>query len=115
MRFSDNVLREAAREAGKLHFFTGRPCKAGHLSNRFVSSGACVACGALVQSNVRQRARDHKDEIVELKQVIEDMKSGEFARQLTVEKLKEDQRLIMLDKLLNSDSLERLVALLEQD
>lgn len=26
------------------HYFTGKPCKRGHVSNRFVSNGECVDC-----------------------------------------------------------------------
>lgn len=30
--------------AGQPRYFTGKPCKRQHLSERFVSNGACIAC-----------------------------------------------------------------------
>lgn len=36
--------RQAAFELGYQWFFTGEPCKRGHLSRRYVSNGACEAC-----------------------------------------------------------------------
>lgn len=38
------VSRKAARERGLVHFFTGVPCKRGHVSIWIVSSGGCRAC-----------------------------------------------------------------------
>lgn len=40
------ISRKDARDAGRRRFFTGRPCKRGHLSERFVTTGNCVACNA---------------------------------------------------------------------
>lgn len=37
-------LRQSAREAGEMFFYTGVPCKRGHVANRWVSSNACVEC-----------------------------------------------------------------------
>lgn len=36
--------RIAAKSAGLTHFSTGMPCKHGHLSDRFVTSGNCIEC-----------------------------------------------------------------------
>lgn len=36
--------RTLAIAAGELKYKTSKPCKRGHLSDRFVSSGACVDC-----------------------------------------------------------------------
>lgn len=36
--------RKEALEAGRNTYFTGRPCKRGHLSERFTSSWLCVEC-----------------------------------------------------------------------
>jgi hypothetical protein len=38
------ISREEARAQGLDHYYTGRPCKRGHLALRKVSSGACVEC-----------------------------------------------------------------------
>lgn len=36
--------RSEAKAAGLTRYFTGKPCPAGHVSARMVSSGACVEC-----------------------------------------------------------------------
>jgi len=36
--------RMQAASEGKDRYFTGKPCKAGHLSERYVSTGQCVEC-----------------------------------------------------------------------
>lgn len=38
------ITRDAAHLAGKPRFFTGVPCKHGHLSERYVLQGACIEC-----------------------------------------------------------------------
>ena len=43
-------------------YFTGRPCKRGHIAERYVSTGACVAClnlthRPLVANNLLQAPR----------------------------------------------------------
>lgn len=38
------IDRLAAANSGRTRFYTGRPCKHGHLAERFVSGGACVEC-----------------------------------------------------------------------
>ena len=37
-------LKLAAREAGERFFDTGFPCKEGHISKRYASTGQCVEC-----------------------------------------------------------------------
>lgn len=37
--------RQAAIAAGKTVYFTGKPCKYGHVSERYVRSKHCVTCG----------------------------------------------------------------------
>lgn len=40
------VTREEARQKGAKRFFTGKPCKRGHLSERWViGHGQCIQCG----------------------------------------------------------------------
>ena len=41
------ISRADARVAGHTHFFTGVPCRNGHLAARFVSNGSCIKCAAL--------------------------------------------------------------------
>jgi hypothetical protein len=38
------IERRAAADLGRARFYTGRPCKHGHISQRFVASGGCVEC-----------------------------------------------------------------------
>lgn len=36
--------RREAKEVGAVQYYTGKPCKRGHLSPKFTSSGSCVRC-----------------------------------------------------------------------
>lgn len=36
--------RDLARRRGLKHYYTGKPCKNGHRSERLVSNGMCVTC-----------------------------------------------------------------------
>ena len=47
--------RKKAKEAGLSTYFTGRPCKRGHLSERFTSTWICVDCSRM---NLYQSDRD---------------------------------------------------------
>ncbi len=38
------ISRAEAKAQGLKHFYTGKPCKHGHLSKQFVSSRVCCAC-----------------------------------------------------------------------
>lgn len=38
------ITRVEAWQQHLRHYFTGKPCKRGHLSQRYVVSGACVDC-----------------------------------------------------------------------
>lgn len=40
----DLITRVDAREQGLKRYYTGEPCKNGHLCQRFVSSGGCCDC-----------------------------------------------------------------------
>lgn len=40
------VTRADALAAGKTRFYTGKPCKHGHLSERTSANGGCIACNA---------------------------------------------------------------------
>jgi hypothetical protein len=37
-------IREKARAAGQTRYFTGKPCKRGHIAERLTSNWKCVAC-----------------------------------------------------------------------
>jgi hypothetical protein len=38
------ISRDEARARGLKRFFTGRPCKRGHIAERYVGSRGCVEC-----------------------------------------------------------------------
>lgn len=38
------VTRKAAQKARLVHYFTGKPCKFGHIAKRYTSDSMCVAC-----------------------------------------------------------------------
>lgn len=44
--------RDEAIDAGEVFYYTGLPCKRGHLSPRYTSSGQCVVC-----TNEKAKAR----------------------------------------------------------
>lgn len=46
------ITRDQARAEGKVRYFTGKPCKYGHLTERYTGDTACVECA-------RQRSADH--------------------------------------------------------
>lgn len=43
----DIISREEALEKGLIRFFTGVPCKRGHISEIYVSGSACIECAKL--------------------------------------------------------------------
>lgn len=57
------ISRAEARASGLTKYFTGRPCKAGHLEPRYVSNGHCPSCVSQQSSewsrNNREAKRQH--------------------------------------------------------
>lgn len=49
------VHRQVAIARGLPKYFTGRPCKRGHISERYTLTSNCVQC--TIESNERGRAR----------------------------------------------------------
>jgi hypothetical protein len=47
------IKRMAAARAGKMMYYTGKPCKYGHTTGRYTSTGACIQC--LSESSQAQR------------------------------------------------------------
>ena len=41
---SNIISRADALAQGLVHFYTGKPCKAGHIVRRFTANGGCVDC-----------------------------------------------------------------------
>lgn len=44
MTMNNTDKRIAARDAGERFYFTGVPCKRGHVSQRYASTGGCMEC-----------------------------------------------------------------------
>lgn len=50
--------RKEAIEKGLPRYFTGRPCKHGHLGERDTISAACLTCVKLAGNAAKERARE---------------------------------------------------------
>lgn len=50
------ISRSNAAALKATHYFTGKPCKYGHVARRFVSTGSCTQCHARQQQTQRERA-----------------------------------------------------------
>jgi len=53
-------LRHEAKLRGDTHYFTGIPCKNGHIEKRLVSSGSCMECIRLKASQLRAKRSPEK-------------------------------------------------------
>lgn len=54
------LTREKAATCGLSRFWTGRPCKSGHLAERYVSNRQCVQCNA-EKTSTRERLKRAAD------------------------------------------------------
>lgn len=43
------ISREAAKALGRKKYYTGKPCKHGHVDERYVALGKCVACRSAIK------------------------------------------------------------------
>lgn len=55
-----SVSRVEAAQRGLLRFYTGRPCKAGHVAERYVGNKHCVVCNG-EKARLRERLRAEAD------------------------------------------------------
>jgi len=55
------VTREQAKAESLPHFFSGEPCIRDHLSQRYVSTGACLACQSIYLKTTRTNERARKE------------------------------------------------------
>lgn len=55
------ISRRAAADAGRTFFYTGAPCKHGHVSLRYVTSGGCAAC---MKTNYKPRLNPWTSKLV---------------------------------------------------
>lgn len=51
--------RAQALKSGQRHYFTGKPCAAGHTARRDTVSGYCCVCRLMRQNQARSAARRH--------------------------------------------------------
>lgn len=54
------ISRGDALKAGLNRYFTGKPCIAGHISERFTVLGDCCRCRCIRQNERRQREQLRK-------------------------------------------------------
>ena len=63
------ITRAEAIERGLKYYFTGKPCKYGHVAGRFTSSSNCLECQRICWASPEARARHrayrekHKEKI----------------------------------------------------
>jgi hypothetical protein len=63
MAVNPNIIgRDEARALGLKRFFTGRPCKRGHVAERGVSGGKCVECRHELRAANLEKARERDRE-----------------------------------------------------
>ncbi len=74
-------LRETAANAGQMYYSTGKPCKRGHPSKRYTSSGNCVECYAV---HNKQQALRNKS-LVEARRANATGRLDTFTRYLPIE------------------------------
>lgn len=52
------VSRKSARNSGLLRYFTGKPCKRGHIAERLVSSSTCLVCANILKKKSQKKHRN---------------------------------------------------------
>ena len=60
-----NICKERsdAKETGAMRYFTGKPCRNGHVSERWTSTAICVACNKLIHKPNMSAEQKEKDRI----------------------------------------------------
>lgn len=53
------ITRKEAKEKGLTHYYTGKPCKHGHISKRFTSAGKCVTCGRIELAENKDKRKEY--------------------------------------------------------
>jgi hypothetical protein len=53
----DIISRKSARAAGRTFYFTGKPCKRGHVAERYAHNGECVVCSRLRAARWRKTTK----------------------------------------------------------
>jgi hypothetical protein len=58
----DIISRKEAKEKGLTRYFTGKPCKYGHVSNRHVVNAGCSECMKKTQRQWRQEKPEYMEQ-----------------------------------------------------
>jgi hypothetical protein len=56
----DITSRKSARAAGQTFYFTGKPCRRGHVAERHLRSANCVVCARLGGAQWKKTAKGRK-------------------------------------------------------
>lgn len=56
------ITKEEAKKSGLIFYFTGKPCKYGHMSERLVNGGSCRECKIKYGSQYRESNRETYNE-----------------------------------------------------
>jgi hypothetical protein len=56
------VTRRQAKELGLIRYFTGVPCKRGHLDYRLVVNASCISCANLANKKDREKHADKRSQ-----------------------------------------------------
>ena len=57
MMARNDAARTAAAKVGARRYFTGAPCPAGHVADRYTRNGGCVECQRAMTAANRARVR----------------------------------------------------------
>lgn len=63
------TTRKEAKLAGDKKYFTGNPCKHGHVSPRLVSNAACCECDKIRKSATRKNKTERVSEVIDVVEV----------------------------------------------
>ena len=56
------ITQKEAKEKGYIFYYTGKPCKHGHLSERMVKGGVCRECKNSKSAKYRNENREEYNE-----------------------------------------------------
>lgn len=54
-----------AKENGLVHYFTGKPCKRGHINKRYISTRQCFQCSSSQRESWRDNNRERTNELTQ--------------------------------------------------
>lgn len=61
MPFQDKIIsKEKAKELELKFYFTGKPCKHNHISNRWIHNGMCYECAETWKKNNTDKLKQHR-------------------------------------------------------